>query len=162
MVQFRFPPQLQVLILFVTVYLVAAPIVLAATDSTVDAGETYKFALPYILLAFGTIWSAILAWMGTVLHKRFGIQLQDSDRAALQTAAMNAAGRILHSLEGSAANVKIDVTSPAIAQEARRVAGSVGDEIKRLGYSPDRVSELIAGKIGQLQQGTAVTPTVHR
>jgi hypothetical protein len=154
---FRLPTILATMILIGSSYSFAA-----TTDSTVDAGETYKFVLPYLLLAFGTIWSAILTWMGTILHKRFGIQLQDSDRAALQTAAMNAAGRILHSLEGSAANVKIDVTSPAIAQEARRVAGSVGDEIKRLGYSPDRVSELIAGKIGQLQQGTAVTPTVHR
>jgi hypothetical protein len=144
-----------------------AGVAYAATNdnTTVGVSDWWAMIERYALLAFGAILSGALTWGAAVLNKTFGLKLADSDRIAIQTAAMNAAGRILHSVEGDAAKVKIDVTSPVIAKEAARLQGILQEELDRLGYTPERVANMIAGKIGQLQQGTstAVTgPTARR
>jgi hypothetical protein len=144
-------------VLFALPFLLVAGAAIAATNDTTTVGvsDWWQMIERYALLAFGAILSGALTWGAAVLNKTFGLKLADSDRIAIQTAAMNAAGRILHSIEGQAEKVKIDVTSPIIAREAQRLQGIFQEELDRVGYTPERVAALIAGKIGQLQMGTS-------
>jgi hypothetical protein len=145
-------------VLFALPFLLVAGVAIAATNdntTTVGVSDWWQMIERYLLLAFGAILSGALTWGAAILNKTFGLKLADSDRIALQTAAMNAAGRILHSIDAPAEKVKIDVTSPVIAREAARLQTLFQEEMDRVGMTPERVAALIAGKIGQLQMGTS-------
>ena len=139
-------------------YLVTAA--LADSTTTVQVLPFYTLAEPYILTVFGLVFSALLTWALSQLQTRTGLHVSDQAKASVQQAATNAAGRILASQEGNVATLKFDVHSPLIAAEIPKLQVSVGDEIKTLGMSPDRVGDLIAGKIGILQSQTSQTTVV--
>jgi hypothetical protein len=125
---------------------------------TWSPGQVYVFVEPYILAAFGAIFSILLAWFAQLLKKRLDLDLSTQFQANLQTTALNAAGRIMASQEPAFANAKVDVHSPLIADELPRVMINAEDAITALGLTPDRVKALILAKIGILQ--TAANPSV--
>lgn len=132
-------------------FLDAATVVTAAPNTTVTLGPVYAFLEPYILAAFGVIFSALLTWALAIFQARTGLAISSSARDAMNTAAMNAAGRILASQEATFAHATIDVHSPLIAAEIPKVEASMKDEIGHLGLTPDRIASLIQGKLGVLQ-----------
>ncbi len=140
----------------------AATVVTAAPNTTVTLGPVYSFIEPYLLAAFGVVFSGLLGWALTIFQQRTGITIQADARAAINTAAMNAAGRIMASQDPNFANAKVDVKSPLIAEELPKVGAYVESQIKSLGYTPEHVADLITAKVGILQaqaQGTsAVRP----
>lgn len=131
-----------------------------AADTTWSPGSLYVSLEPYILSIFGAVFSILMTWALTIFQKRTGIAVSDSARADLQQSAMNAAGRIMASQEATFANIKLDVKSPLIAAELPKVQVSAQDAITRLGVTPDRVSALILGKVGQLQVSAQATAPV--
>jgi hypothetical protein len=134
---------------------------MTAASTTVDLLPWYQIAEPYLLAAFGVILTTLLGWLVQQFQVRTGIRVTDQAKASVQQAAMNAAGRILAAQEGNIAGLKIDVRSPAVAAEIPKLQESVGQEIKTLGMTPERVGDLIAGKCGILQAAaSAPTPAV--
>ena len=115
----------------------------------------YQIAEPYILTAFGLVFSALLTWAIGILQTHANIHVSDNARAVVQQAAVNAAGRILAAQEGSVATMAVDVRSPLVAEQVPLVTAAVGDAIDRLGMTPDRVAALIAGKVGLVQASAA-------
>lgn len=131
----------------------------AAPATTIAILPWYQFAEPYILTVFGIVFSMLLTWALAQLQIRTGLHVSDQAKASVQQAAMNAAGRIVASQEGNVATLKIDLHSPLIAAEIPKLQASVGDAIAKLGMTPERVGDLIQGKLGQLQ-AQASSPTV--
>jgi hypothetical protein len=128
------------------------------TASTWSPGQVYIFAEPYILAAFGAIFSILLAWFAQLLKRRLDIDFTTAMQTDLQQTALNAAGRIMARAEPSFASAQIDVHSPLIAEELPHVLVNAEDAVKALGITPDRVSALILAKVGQLQ--VAAQPAV--
>ena len=149
-----------ILVLLVLWLLFGSPYAHAADASTTVAVlPLYQLAEPYILYAFGAVFSMLLMWACALFQQRTGIVINQHNRDAVQQAAMNAAGRILAGQEGNVSNMKIDVHSQLIAQEIPKMTTAVGDALNKLGVTPERTADLIAGKIGQLQ-AAATVPTV--
>ena len=127
-------------------------------STSVNVLPFYQLAEPYILTAFGIIFSALMTWALAQFQTRTGIHVSDQAKAAVQTAATNAAGRILAAQEGNVANIKFDVHSPLIAAEVPKLIASVGPQINQLGMTPDRVRDLIQARLGLVQ--ASATPAV--
>lgn len=119
----------------------------------------YQFAEPYILTAFGVVVSILLSWGLAQLQTRTGIKVTADARERIQTAATNAAGRILAAQEGNLAHVSFPAGSPVIAAQVPKIEAAAADAVKHLGMTPERIGDLIAGKIGQLQAAATVTTT---
>ena len=126
-----------------------------SASTTVAVLPFYQLAEPYILTAFGAIFSILMTWALAQLQTRLGIHVNDQARATLQTAATNAAGRILASQEGNVANMAFDVHSPLIAAEVPKVTAAASDAITQLGVTPDRVRDLIQAKVGLAQMSAS-------
>ena len=139
-----------------------------AAPTTVSVLPFYQIAEPYILTAFGIVFSTLLGWGLTQLQTRTGLHVSKQAQDQFQQAAMNGAGRILAAQEGSIANIKIDVKSPLVAAEATKVAALIPDTLKQIGVTPEAASSVladaIAGKIGVLQSqsspSTVIGPVV--
>lgn len=136
--------------------------IFADAIATWSPGPLYLAVQPYVLVAFGVVFSALFAWACALFQKHTGIVISENARNAIQTAASNAAGRIMASQDDKFATMKIDVTNPLIAQEIPVVTAAVKASVDQLGMTPERVGALIQGKVGQLQaQAQSVTaPTV--
>jgi hypothetical protein len=134
----------------------------ADAASTISALPWYQVAEPYLLIAFGTLFSAFMGWGLTILQTHTNIKLSQAARDELQAAATNAAGRIIAAAEGPVANLKIDVGSAAIAAEVPKLAATASAALKTLGVTPasvgENLSNLIAGKIGVLQASAISAP----
>jgi hypothetical protein len=150
----------------VTAALAQSPVPFSTQPATqVSVLPLYQIAEPYIMVVFATTFPLLFAWLCYQFQKRTGIKISDSARAQVQQAAFNGAGRILAAQEGPLANVKIDVHSPLVAQEATKVAALVPDALAKIGVTPDAASDvlssLIAGKVGILQASTTAPAPVN-
>lgn len=124
-------------------------------------GPFYQALEPYLVSAAVAVFMGIFGWLAAIFQKHTGIQIVQKDRDAVQTAAMNAAGRVFQAGEGSIDKMTVAVTSPLIQAEIPIVTAAVKTSIDNLGMTPDRVGALITGKLGQLQaQAQSVTPPV--
>lgn len=140
--------------------MVDSPMVLAASGTAWSPGWLYVQIQPFLLSAFGVIFSTLLGWLCLILQRKFNLSVSDSAKAELQQSAMNAAGRILASQDDNFAKMKIDVHSQVIADELPKVLTNAAGAIQTLGLTPDRVGALIQGKVGQLQAAAQSTAPV--
>ena len=121
-------------------------------NTTIAILPWYQAVEPFILAIWGTVIApALVIWLATQFQARTNIRVSDQAKAAIQQAAVNAAGRILAGQEGNVAALKFDVHSPLIAAEVTKMQTSVGPSLDKLGVTPDRVADLVAAKIGILQ-----------
>ena len=131
-------------------------------NSTVSILPLYQAAEPYILTAFGIVFSALLTWALAQFQTRTGIHVSKQAQDQFQQAAMNGAGRILAAQEGSIASLKVDVKSPLVAAEATKVAALIPETLKQIGVTPESAGDVlanaIAAKVGVLQSQSAALP----
>jgi hypothetical protein len=136
--------------------------IFADAVATWSPGPLYMALQPYVITAFGIVFSALLTWLCAILQKRTGVIINQEARETIQAAALNAAGRVMAAQDDRFAGVKVPINSPLIADEIHILSTSAKSAIDQLGLTPDKVGQLIQGKIGQLQvqAQSVVTPVV--
>lgn len=143
--------------------LLAMPAIAAeasAPAATWSPGPLYLALQPYVLTAFGIVFTALFGWACALFQKHTGIVVSENARQAVQTAAENAAGRIYAAGDAKVASIQIPVSSPLVQAEIPVVTAAVKSSVDQLGMTPERVGALIQGKIGLLQaQAQNVLPT---
>jgi hypothetical protein len=120
----------------------------------------YQAAKPFILVVFATTFPVLFGWLCYQFQIRTGIKVSAQAQAQFQQAAINGAGRVLAAQEGNIANLKFDVKSAVIADEATKVAALIPDTLKQIGVTPEAagavLANAIAGKVGQLQAAATI------
>lgn len=120
----------------------------AADDTTVSLGGLVTAIIPYLEAALAALVTALIAWAAQAIQKWLGIQLDQSSRDALHSAAMTGVNMALSRLSQSAANLTFDAKSAVIAQAIEWVESSVPDALKHFGLTPEQLEALIESKLG--------------
>lgn len=131
-----------------------------AADTTVSVLPWYQVAEPFVLTAFGVVFSALLGLGLSYLQKRTGIVVDQHWRDVIQQAAMNGAGRVLAHTEGNVSTMRFDVHNQLVKEQADAIIRKVPQALDKLGVTPEAVADLVVGKIGQLQAAASVSPVV--
>lgn len=131
---------------------------LAADDTSVSILPVYKILEPYLVMIVGIVVTTALGWIGMLIKSRFGIELDASMNAKIQSAAMNAAGAVVARMEGPLGNAAIDMRSPMVKQGVDLLLSKVPDAIAHFGLGPDELARIIQGKIGILQATGSPAP----
>lgn len=152
------------ILILIVVFILAGPgFAHAADETTVSALPLYKILEPYVITFVGAATPVLMTWALVLTQSRLSflkdVRLTEQAKASVQQAAENAAGRVLAKAEGPVATLKFDTHSPAIALEITKLQTSVGSAIDKLGMTPDRVADLVLGKVGVLQS-QSVSPAV--
>ena len=95
--------------------------------------------------------AAIAGWLANLLRVKFGLQIEEQHRNALQTALTNAAGLAIAKGADLTAGKKLDVKSVPVSAAVDYVVAAVPDALKYFGITPDAVAEKIAAKLGVVQ-----------
>ena len=130
----------------------------AADDTSVSILPVYKILEPYLVMIVGIVVTTALGWIGMLIKSRFGIELDASMNAKIQSAAMNAAGAVVARMEGPIGNAAIDLRSPMVKQGVDLLLSKVPDAIAHFGLGPDELARIIQGKIGILQSTGSPAP----
>lgn len=111
--------------------------------SVVDVGQAFGWLEPYVNSAVGSLMLAGLAWLGTLLHQKFNVDLDAGARDALQSYARRMASSLVADGFVKLDGLKVDVHSEALANAANGSKDSVPDALKRFGIEPDDVGKMI-------------------
>lgn len=125
-----------------------------AQTSTVSAGDVYSAMLPYFASAVGAVITFLVGWVLMLAKSKLGISIDDSMRSSLQTAATNAAGLALNSLDNTLSGKTIDVKHPAIAEAVLYVVKNAPDAMAHFGLSPDQIAQKILALLPQVANTT--------
>lgn len=126
---------------------------LAADDTTVSVLPLYKIVEPYLVMIVGIVVSAGVGWIGLLLKKRLGVDLDATMNRTIQEAAMNAAGSLVARMEGPIGNIRIDVRSQIVKDGVDLLYAKAPDAIAHFGLTAEELGKIIQGKIGVLQAG---------
>lgn len=133
---------------------------IAADDTTVQVLPLYKTVVePIVLTLVGVLVPALLAYLASLLKSKTGIDLDADMRKRVQDAALNAAGSVLAKAEAPIGNLVIDVKHPLVKQGVDLLISKVPDAIAYLGLTPEKLAEIIQGKLGILQASAPAAPT---
>jgi len=155
------------LLIIVIVWLLFGAGAHAATERTQDLNTVqalgwYQILEPYLLTAVQALAAVGVPIFAAILYKLTGIKLETADRTAIQTAAANSAGRIIHAVEGPVSNINFAAPGSKwgsiIAAEVNHVMATLPDELKRRNVTPEAVDKMIRAKLGQAQVGALVVP----
>ena len=124
---------------------------LAAT--TVPVEGLYNLLTTFLLPIVSVIAAAIAGWLANLLRVKFGLEIEQKHRDALQTALTNAAGLAIAKGKDVVAGKEIDVKNPVIADAVNYVVAAVPDALKYFGLTPESLSEKIAARIGAMKAG---------
>ena len=108
--------------------------------------------LPFVVTALGALITALAGFAVALLKQKTGIALSQQTLQVFETAAEAQAGKWVAAQAGSAwANASINVGNPEIAAAANLVISRLPEEAAQIGVTPDKMADLITGKIGALQ-----------
>lgn len=93
----------------------------------------------------------LVPWAIIAFQNRTGVHLTDQQKASVQQAADNAAGRIIAGIQGPVGHLTFSAGDPRILAEVANVKAGVGKELAALGVSDDGIARMITAKLG-LQQ----------
>lgn len=135
---------------------VTAAAVMAAQPAAaaIDLGEVYGSFKPYIEAA---VTAGVVGLVGVVLEllrRKLNLSIDDSSRAALQTALTNGAGLALNKIGNSLQGRTVEVGHPAVEEALRYVLAAAPAAIARFGLSPDQLREKIIAKMPQVANTT--------
>jgi len=121
------------------------------TASALAAGQIVETLRPIISAVVTTIVGVAIT-CGVALLKRWtGVTLQSGYVDSLRQAAQTEAGVLVAEAADNLSSRSIAVTSPAIAAAAARIATAMPDAMRAVGKTPEDLSRLVAGEIGELQ-----------
>lgn len=119
-----------------------------AQDTVViaDAGMI-DFVTQILMLVIAGIITTFLPILLTRLAARYGLQIEQEKRDALQTTLTNAAGGLLQRLGDEAKGMKLDLRNAALADAVRRAQAGAPDALKWAGLSQEEIARRILEKV---------------
>ncbi|TCR70507.1 hypothetical protein [Bosea sp. BK604] len=138
------------------VFLAAAfAIALAAptTAATIDASPLVLGIKPYLETTLSAVALAAIGFLGRLVQRVFGVQMEKSHRDALHSALMTAAGWGLSMATDLASQKlsKIEVQSAALAEGVNYVTRAVPDAVKFFGLDEAQLQTMLRSKLAQIQ-----------
>jgi hypothetical protein len=116
------------------------------TVITADAGLV-DFAADVLMLVVSAIIAVFLPVVLTRLASKYGLQIEQEKRDALQVTLTNAAGGLIQKLGASAKGLKVDVHNAELADAIARVQRSAPDALKWAGLSEAEIARRILEKV---------------
>lgn len=108
-------------------------------------------ATPYILAGIASLIPIIFAWVRSVLKTRLNVEVDDRLANQFQTGAINAAGLLVaKGLAKIEEGGKVQVHNKVLADAATDLMLRFPDAMKRFDITPERVQDVILGKIPQV------------
>lgn len=130
--------------------LLAAPAF--AQDTTVMLPETLVgFIVQVLFLVISGVIAVFLPVVLTRLAAKYGLQIEQEKRDALQTTLTNAAGGLLQRLGDEALTLKVDLKNPAVRDAVDRALKGAPDALKWAGLSEQEIARRILEKLPQIK-----------
>jgi hypothetical protein len=130
-----------------------------AQDTTVALPETLiGFVTQIAFLVISGVVAVFLPVILTRLASKYGLQIEQEKRDALQVTLTNAAAGLLQKLGAKAATARIDVGNPEMKAAIDRVLASAPDAVKWAGLSEAEIAKRILEKIPQIEARSGPAP----
>lgn len=139
-----------------TFYVLAFAVVLLtvlvnSASAEISVGQAFGAWKEYIDAIFSAAIFLIVGLVLGAIYKFTGIKVEDSARAALQTALTNAAGRLVTSVGTKLEDIhSLTTGNPAVDQAVNMVLNGVPAAVARFGLTPERIAEMIKAKAPQV------------
>lgn len=127
-----------------------------AQATTIDVGGAWTSLQTWTITIVSVAVSALIGWVLLKVKEKTGLSIDDSMRAALQTAVTNAAGLVLNKLGNQLQGKTIDVHNAFVAAAVNYVLKSAPAAIEHFGITPDSIKEKIVAKLPQIANTAAV------
>ncbi|MFC5393037.1 hypothetical protein [Bosea vestrisii] len=136
---------------------VVAPVPIAVAvaqeqSTRVDLAPAAIGVLGYVSVVIGAVVATGLSFLGARLYAWTGINIEARHREALHSAIMTGVNAALGKVADLIGGRAIDVRSTAVAEALRYVGASVPDAIRYFGLTQDRLSDMIAAKLAQIER----------
>lgn len=133
-----------------------------AQDTSVGFEPLVDFVLPIVTAIVVPVGSALLLWLLQRAINKFGLDIEQSKRDALQVAFTNAAAGIVQKLGAQARALRVEVSDPRVREAVSRVVKSTPDALKWAGLTEEEIARRILEKIPQLPPVEAASPEVRQ
>jgi hypothetical protein len=142
----------------VAAMLLAASIVGAAlAHADISVGQAFGAWREYVDAVLSALIIGLVGIVLELIRRKLGISIEDSQRAALQTALTNGAGLALTRLGNVLDKKTVTTGNAAIDEAVNYVMKSAPAAVARFGLTPDQVRQKIEAKLPQVANTT--TPT---
>lgn len=131
---------------------IAVALAQEAAGTRIDLAPAALGLLGYVSAAIGAVLATGLSVLGARLYSWTGINIEARHREALHSAIMTGVNAGLSKVVDLIGGRAIDVRSTAIAEALRYVGASVPDAIRFFGLSEDRLADMIAAKLSQIER----------
>ena len=121
--------------------------VMPPDNSVIDVGQAFGALAPFINSAVGVIITAGLGWLGTLLHKKFNIDIDAGARDALTTFLQRQASSLVADGAVKLNGLQVEVHNPSLAKAANEAITAIPGTLKRFGITPEKVSSVIGDMI---------------
>jgi hypothetical protein len=143
---------------FAVAFLLAARAFGQEVDTVISAEPWVATFMPFVSTITVALIGALVPLVFAYVLKKWGLDVEQAHRDALQTSLTNAAGLLLQKLGRQAEGATIDVRSQAMADAIRYVEKSAPDALKSWGITPDSIAEKIIAKIPQIEASSGAAP----
>jgi hypothetical protein len=139
-----------VLIYLAPAFADVAPVAVV-TAPVVPPSPMLDIFVQYVLPILGTIIGLGLTWLMALLKSKFGLQIEQQQRDALQTALTNAAGLLLQKL-GADGVKALNTAHPDVGRAVNYVVKSAPAAVKAFGLDKraDELAQKVIAKVGVL------------
>jgi hypothetical protein len=120
-------------------------------ETSVVIAPFVEFVLPILLTVISGVIAVGLPIVLTKLAAKFGLQIEQQKRDALQVTLTNAAGGLLQRLGDEAKTLKLDVKDARLADAINRVVKGAPDALKWAGLDEREIARRILEKIPQIE-----------
>lgn len=134
----------------------------APGETLVDVNSWYAWLQPWLTMIASVVIPAVVAWVGTLFAKWFGVEHEAQLRESLQTALTNAAGLLIQALGPRASTMKgLTVGDKDVLDAVEYVKKAAPDPVAHWSLTGPQIAEKLEAKLGQMTPigGTGPVPT---
>lgn len=121
-----------------------------AQETAVSVAPLVDFVQPILLTLISGVVTVGLPIVLTRLSQRYGLQIEQEKRDALQVTFTNAAGGLLQKLGDQARTLKVDMRNPDVAAAVGRALRGAPDALRWAGLSEEEIARRILEKLPQI------------
>lgn len=128
-----------------------------AQETAVSVAPVVEFVLPILQTLISGVLAIGLPIVLTRLSQRYGLQIEQEKRDALQVTFTNAAGGLLQKLGDQARTLKVDMRNPDVAAAVGRALRGAPDALRWAGLSEEEIARRILEKLPQIGPAPSVS-----
>lgn len=119
----------------------------AYAGTTIDISDLYSAAASTIQTVVVSIILLGLGWLGFLLHKKFGIDIDLAHNTIAQNMAQNLASRLVALGKNATDGKQIDVKSEIVVNLVNEFKTALPGVMSRFGLTDDQIAKMILGKL---------------